>query len=72
MQRDAGADSADVIDGGGVVKKIAIISAAARAPEAANRAWLCGALRVPVEENKKSLDKARLPAGKTERGSVEK
>lgn len=45
VQRDAGADSADVIDGGGVVKKIASISAAARASEAANRAWLCGALR---------------------------
>ena len=45
MQRDAGADSVDVSDGGGVVKKIASISAAARAPEAAKRARLCGALR---------------------------
>ena len=72
MQRDAGAEICVLSEGGGGVKKIAIISAAARAPEAANREWLCGALRVPAEENKKSLDKARLPAGETERGSVEK
>ena len=45
VQCDAGEVSADVSDGGGVVKKIASISAAARAPEAANRARLCGALR---------------------------